>query len=169
MKDNNDWQRSVKYIYAYNANNNRVLEEHYDWNPDDNDWKGDYKYEWSVDNSGIYYYYLGSNWDINTKNWYIVSSGIYYFDGKPLSNENELFYNNYSVFPNPVTSENVLTVSSNNDNNFSYKIYSSNGRLVLEGVSKNKQKNIDVSSLSKGIYMLQVINKDGVLSSKFIK
>ena len=86
-----------------------------------------------------------------------------------MSNNKIQFSDSYNIFPNPISAKNILTVNTKNNENFTYKIFTSNGKLVLQGTSSTRQKNIDVSSLEKGIYMLQIINKDGALSSKFIK
>ncbi|RQO37879.1 hypothetical protein DBR39_13395 [Chryseobacterium sp. KBW03] len=49
----------------------------------------------------------------------------------------------------------------------SYKIYDASGRLVKEGNPNSEM--INVGSLSKGNYILQLILKDKIISSKFIK
>ncbi len=48
-----------------------------------------------------------------------------------------------------------------------YKIFDATGRLVKEGNPNNEM--INVSSLTKGNYILQLIMKDTIISSKFIK
>ncbi|KAB1230726.1 BspA family leucine-rich repeat surface protein [Chryseobacterium viscerum] len=49
----------------------------------------------------------------------------------------------------------------------SYKIYDASGRLVKEGNPNNEM--INVGSLPKGNYILQLILKEKIISSKFIK
>ncbi|MGH1518220.1 BspA family leucine-rich repeat surface protein [Chryseobacterium sp. JK1] len=68
------------------------------------------------------------------------------------------------LYPNPAVDD--IHIEGLNDIK-SYKIYDAGGRLVLEG-NPNKDM-INVGSLPKGNYILQLILKDTTLSSKFIK
>jgi len=72
------------------------------------------------------------------------------------------------IFPNPASSN--LIVSYNLSNNYDFQIFDSIGKNVLSGTSYT-DKNIDISSLKNGIYMLQIILKgtDKVFIFKFIK
>ena len=70
------------------------------------------------------------------------------------------------VYPNPV--KDVLTISNKELTIESYKLYNSLGQLLrTEELSKNNQ--IDVSYLSSGLYILEVITKSKKTSIKFIK
>jgi len=70
---------------------------------------------------------------------------------------------NFSVFPNPAVSF-IQFANTINDN--SYKIFNSEGKMVLEGeITFNKDRVIDVSGLQSGIYLLKTDNRN----CKFIK
>ncbi len=77
--------------------------------------------------------------------------------------ENEL--NNFKIYPNPV--RDVLTIASDNLLIENYKIYSTNGTLILSKI--NSQNNIDVSGLANGIYFIEVTSESGNKVQKFIK
>jgi hypothetical protein len=69
-----------------------------------------------------------------------------------------------SLYPNPAVDD--IHVEGLSDIK-SYKIYDASGRLVKEGNPNNDI--INVSSLPKGNYMIQLIMKENTFSSKFIK
>ncbi|MEO6303087.1 MAG: T9SS type A sorting domain-containing protein [Bacteroidia bacterium] len=82
-------------------------------------------------------------------------------------NERGLVTNNISVFPNPATD--ILNLESNVEliENSQIKIIDVLGQKVFESQYKNK---IDISELKKGIYFLQVFDKEKlILTEKIIK
>ncbi len=69
------------------------------------------------------------------------------------------------VYPNPTSS--VLNIISLGDNNYEYVIYNLQGEKVIYGtIEKNR---IDLSNLSKGIYLLKLQNKYTSNSIRVIK
>lgn len=71
----------------------------------------------------------------------------------------------YTLYPNPVSD--FLTIRSNQDNIHSVKIFNTVGQEIMSFENLNLPgKTIDVSTLSKGIY---IVNINGNTSEKFIK
>jgi hypothetical protein len=67
------------------------------------------------------------------------------------------------LFPNPAKNQITLKINSSINN---IEILDSRGRLVLV----SKQKTIDISSLSSGIYFLKAVTESGSLfTDKFVK
>jgi hypothetical protein len=74
-------------------------------------------------------------------------------NGNPLSiNENDSLDNNY-MYPNPASSK----IFTSNIDAHKYQIYDVQGRKVLEGTI-NQDQSININSLSKGVYMIKIIN-----------
>ncbi len=72
-----------------------------------------------------------------------------------------------SVFPNPANNTITLTGIENRDIN-RVEIFNMAGRRLM--TSANKQATVDISALSKGLYVLKLVKKDaGTVSRKFIK
>lgn len=69
------------------------------------------------------------------------------------------------IFPNPVTD--ILHFTCENRFIKSYKIYDLLGQVVLSGTLKDARM-IDVSSLSKGVYLLQLNSKSKNIGIKFL-
>jgi hypothetical protein len=78
----------------------------------------------------------------------------------------ELF-NNVTLFPNPV--KNSLTLSAKNITLDGIILYSAKGELMQTIEGFNENKTIDTSSLSTGIYYLQISGENKVITKKFIK
>jgi thermitase len=83
-----------------------------------------------------------------------------------LSNENFMYHNDITIYPNPVK-ETLYFKSLVNPNIFNVSIYDITGRLVNEYYKVNTS--IDVSQLKNGVYIL-IINYDkNRIIKKFIK
>jgi hypothetical protein len=77
----------------------------------------------------------------------------------------------FSLHPNPVTENLQIEVHNNNGESHTLILTSALGARVLNAEFTLNQTSIDVSFLNKGIYLLQICNKDGSIchSEKFIK
>ncbi|NQX98885.1 MAG: T9SS type A sorting domain-containing protein, partial [Flavobacteriales bacterium] len=71
-----------------------------------------------------------------------------------------------SIYPNPV--QNQLFIELDNQEITEITIIDYSGRIV-KTITNNNAKNIDVSGLTQGIYILKVSTKNGVLTNRFIK
>jgi len=74
------------------------------------------------------------------------------------------FTNNLNIFPNPATTQATITYEGMA---FNYSIYNTEGKAVLHGNGIN-QTVIDIAELRKGIYLIYISNKEGILSKKLI-
>mgnify|MGYP001402448928 CR=1 FL=1 len=63
----------------------------------------------------------------------------------------------HSIFPNP--SNNFIFIQGQTSNVVSTQVMDLNGRVILNKV--NPENGINISTLSSGIYVLKMINKDG--------
>lgn len=71
-----------------------------------------------------------------------------------------------SLYPNPVKDILNITLSENTSIE-NYEIYDLLGKKVM---SKNTTQNtVNISGLSKGIYLLKVLTNEGIITNKFIK
>ncbi len=75
---------------------------------------------------------------------------------------------NFIVYPNPVTT--ILQVEQNLPGALSYKILNITGREILNGTLRGAKKQINVVSLSEGVYFLQLFEGSKALGQqKFVK
>lgn len=75
----------------------------------------------------------------------------------------------FSLYPNPT--QNYLYVSKSNEFNelVNYRIYSSNGQLVKQGLLKENIENIDVINFASGLYLIELSIETHKTSFRFIK
>jgi len=106
---------------------------------------------------------FGSDWS-GAQDGTSVEAYVAELGGETLSinNYNELAFN---VYPNPV--KNNLHIITN-ESNIAYNIYTTSGRKVLSSMV-GSEKIIDVSSLSSGVYFLQLSTDTKVENLKFMK
>jgi hypothetical protein len=90
--------------------------------------------------------------------------------GSDISLSNESFQQkSITLFPNPV-SNNLTILYKNNFEKASMKIISITGQVVKEhDAISGDTISLDVSDLSKGIYIIQILDNNSILTSKFIK
>jgi len=70
------------------------------------------------------------------------------------------------IYPNPIKSS-LLTIEVNE--NSSFEIYDILGKKILKGNVTSKNNKVSLSSLSKGVYILRLQNKNGSITKKLIK
>jgi hypothetical protein len=74
---------------------------------------------------------------------------------------------NLEIFPNPA--QDLLNVKANNAILNSIAIYNINGQLVQQSLELNSdQQSIDISILSEGVYMIQVLTDKGLINRKIV-
>lgn len=74
------------------------------------------------------------------------------------------------VYPNPTSKYLAISDNELSAENLQYIIYDANGKKLMVGkLAGNEGKNIDVSSLPPGMYIINVSNGDKTYHNKFIK
>jgi hypothetical protein len=94
--------------------------------------------------------------------------------GVDLSNATDVSVSGMNVYPNPATNSATIEYVVAQTNPVKVVVRDIQGREVLSVVNENKdfgvyQKNIDISSLSKGIYIVEYTVGDQVITSKLVK
>jgi Secretion system C-terminal sorting domain len=89
---------------------------------------------------------------------------------KSPSIKNEAINNSlFSIYPNPVQNEFVLTLTEPNIENMTWEISDATGKIVKVGVVEDKYQKIDAQKMELGIYFITLKNKDKIVGSdKFI-
>jgi hypothetical protein len=73
----------------------------------------------------------------------------------------------FSMYPNPAQ---TMVTLSNNEMMKQYSITDLNGRIVKAGGLNNvTEANVDVSELSSGIYLVNIIGEKGNITQKMMK
>lgn len=76
---------------------------------------------------------------------------------------------NFSIYPNPVINE--LTVINYSNENCNIYVYDLNGRILIESVINTQYNYISTQTLTKGVYIYQIINNTNgnTVNGKFVK
>jgi len=84
------------------------------------------------------------------------------------NNEISKFEDGFVMYPNPVNSLNSLKlrVQSSEINNASFKIVNILGKIIIQQKMSVSEVEVDISKLSKGIYVVQMINDNKVIGNK---
>ncbi|PKL80684.1 MAG: hypothetical protein CVV25_02990, partial [Ignavibacteriae bacterium HGW-Ignavibacteriae-4] len=85
-----------------------------------------------------------------------------------LTSAEDIPESNIVISPNP--SQNTIRVHTKVEQFISYEIVDMNGIVTLEEKSSSNTISIDISSLSKGVYFIQLTKIDGSThKAKFVK
>jgi hypothetical protein len=123
--------------------------------------------------AGTYYVrVVGYNSAFSAVNCYSLIanlSSVAYRLSAPIITQSE---SNYSIFPNPAQNELNIDFTLASNKTVEIRLYDITGKLVfthsmkgVEGLNKNV---IDISSLNKGIYMLECNDGDKIQTSKLL-
>jgi hypothetical protein len=74
----------------------------------------------------------------------------------------------YVIFPNPVTDMLQIQYKNVVKRPIQFTVYNSLGKAVLEEYISARDTGVDVSSLSPGIYILQMLDDSETLSARFV-
>ena len=81
-------------------------------------------------------------------------------------NTEEYFWEQVSIYPNP-TSEDFLNIKFNQD--AKVEVFSIFGKKLIHTTIHSSNTTVDISSLSKGIYIVKITHKKLSFSTKIIK
>ena len=163
--------------FAGMVGNSQFINSHYDNTVSDIDAVGLYEFEEGTGITGNTTSTMKSATFINTLNasnsdkpWSIVNglnNDYPVLKFQTLGTQDYVVQNiNLEIYP--TITDRLLKIKSNNEV-LNYKIHDLNGRIVRnEKLQKNKQE-IDVSTLSKGIYLITISTNKGFKTLKFIK
>lgn len=173
------------------SNVNRYASKFYPVAPDYNDWSAkpfdslkntigyDWKtfdmgsFKWIVEDSTIFFVMneAGDVYKLVFTYWEGSLTGKFALQKEMVSaafiDNNFVNESNISLYPNPTS--NNLNVKSEEDLNGDLSIMDISGKVVYsQSVFNSKLVNIDVSSLTKGLYFITLTNGDNQSSAKFI-
>jgi uncharacterized membrane protein len=88
-----------------------------------------------------------------TKGFLGITNGVYEYN----TTLNTYYFenNDFDIYPNP--SNGIFTIKTNDTKNLTWKVYNNLGQKV----SKGNSSNIDLTSFSSGLYLLE-LNADGI-------
>lgn len=101
---------------------------------------------------------------INNKGWTITGDVYNGECNSVLATSETSVKNNISIYPNPSTD--FIYIKNLKGNN-TYKIFDTSGRIIQHNILNDEK--INLSSLTSGNYILQIISKDETQTIKFIK
>ena len=73
------------------------------------------------------------------------------------------------ITPNPATDYIDIYLSRSNNSSTNISLFTANGELVKQYVTNNLSYKINVANLPKGMYILNIVNNDKVITQKIIK
>ncbi len=130
-----------------------------------------YNYDWDVDGTGDF----DDTEDLSglSTGTYIVwvedangcSDSLSVFVGSQVGIEDE-YQNRFKIYPNPTSG--VIQIETSLNSTYHVKLYSMQGKLVLDKAQAKNNQAIELQHLPKGVYMLNLVFENRIYSSKVI-
>ena len=98
--------------------------------------------------------------------WVATSTGVSKISAIPSSTVSAIKNNGFDLFPNP--SNDKIYITNENQKIQQLKIYNNLGVLVYENNSNQLHYSIDVSPFSKGLYYVNALSFDAILTKKIM-
>ena len=98
--------------------------------------------------------------------WVATSTGVSKISAIPSSAVSAIKNNGFDLFPNP--SNDKIYITNKNQRIQQLKIYNNLGALVYENNSNQLHYSIDVSPFSRGLYYVNVLSFDAILTKKIM-
>lgn len=117
--------------------------------------------------SGTFYLLFSTNGTVRGDGWEVY----YEADNVGISEQDET-YGNFRIYPNPAQDQLNLSFVSQNSNYVNVSLFTTTGMNVYSNeISPNNglfSNSIDVSNLSRGVYLLRVSSDEGTLVRKVV-
>ncbi len=196
--DTEEWLNSWLYLYTYDNNNNQTQDLRQTWDSNTEEWNNAWQDLYSYDENGNLIQRLYQNWNDDTEEWISYWQFIYVFDtnnnqiqyiykkrdsdtGELENDKREDYFwselevatitninsDEIIIYPNPA-SDKIQFLSSVSLDNATIEIYSISGKIV-NNISANNNNEINISNLSKGIYIIKINSETVNFVEKFIK
>jgi len=177
------WENSWKGELTYDANGNNTVEIDSKWNSTTSQWENSYKYENTYDLGYLaddlilpdYLYYDFSvsvnkltgytEYDYDGTTWVNKEERTFYYSDVSATSVPEVDNNAYTVYPNPA-SESVTFEIPEPSINTTVDIFTIHGKKILSQRLNNHT--VDVSNMSKGIYLYQLNIDNKIYNGKLI-
>ena len=73
----------------------------------------------------------------------------------------------FNIYPNPASD--IITFETQGESKFYYEIISITGTIVMQGVISDNKKQLDISQIPSGTYLVRINNTSGFNTARFIK
>jgi len=163
----NSWVATSKTEQEFDNSQNITLNASYTWNEQNQQWQVSQKtkYELSYDNDGNILINAIYNWDLASSAFTLQYKDFNYYtktDGTA-SIQNTSLNKKIKIFPNP-TSDFVSIIGANEAQ---LKMFDLSGNCCL--VVDNVSSLVNISHLTKGIYLLKIFEGNTIYTQKIVK
>lgn len=120
---------------------------------------------YTAPSAGIYYFGFNNNSAAGTSQTFLFLDTLNFTS---VLSTNEVLANSFSMTPNPA--KNFVTINSTDNNTITaIEVVDINGRTVLNAKPNAIESNIDLSTLSSGVYMVKINSEKGSVTKKLVK
>lgn len=74
-----------------------------------------------------------------------------------------------NIYPNPVSSSFIISHNGKKEHKGQYRISDIQGRIIAQGICKDNETRVDISTLSDGTYFISILIQNHIMAKKIVK
>ncbi len=137
------------------------------WEDSNEEWINESKNIRTKNSNGWIDTILIQTWYDITQEWVDSARIIFTYRDSSLAIETNSLDERLHLYPNPAT--NILNISNDSQQEYDLRIYSLTGSEVQRENLSRKNKSVDISNLSKGVYLFEFRNNNRKYVKKIVK
>ena len=164
----NEWIKSAREVYTYDANGNLIETVMFDWSGI-NDWVKSNREVYTYNANGNQTETIKYDWDLGTNDWVYKEKKVIFWSATNTSLPDNSIDLNYSVYPNPFTDYTTIKLSDAIQTQ-RIELIDIHGRTVrtIDNVNSNSVT-IHKENLPSGIYFIRIHSDDTYVKKVIIR
>ncbi|MFB6343056.1 T9SS type A sorting domain-containing protein [Saccharicrinis sp. FJH62] len=142
------------------------MDSYYVWDSMKDIWSGVYKSEYVFDENGLIISGLSYDWNTNENDWTTGTKSDWFYSLKETTRLNNREFTPLNFYPNPAHDEIQLNLKGDSG---LLSIYNLSGKRLSQNAYFGSNPNIDISNLTKGVYIIEIVQDGKLVRSKFVK
>lgn len=159
------WIPYQKYMFTYDVNDNRIVEEMQVWNTLNTIWENSNRTTIQYNNNNYQIFYINELWDDVTTSYTNENQHYFWYEDDPFISVHEWTDVSIGLYPNPAKDYTVLSVHSQNDEILHLHIYDMSGQIAyqqeLSLSAGQHQIPIYMFGMKPGYYIISIRSKYG--------
>ena len=164
---NGAWTNSYKSVISYNADGSVKESLYQNWNSSGSSWMDEEKDNYSYLDKDHISQILTTKWSAEQSQWVNLSKVEFTYSITSIIGNETAANKKLVAYPNPFTD--VISVNTTDLKESSLRLYNSHGQLIRTFNRGENLKNINLSYLKSGIYLMKVVSPESEQVIKLLK
>lgn len=165
----NEWNLTWQFINSFTPDSTTHTNQYEKWDTLLQQWTAIFRVVSKFDSRHNETEEAMQEWQAEFESWETRNKAVYFWSAFAPQLVETPTETEVCIYPNPTANLLHVVLSASNITNSIVTIYDMGGRTVLTTTFTNSETMLDISSLKKGVYLLSIRNKNGVVLRKVMK